>query len=1451
MENNLSKGLVRNFENDLQQPENSYSFGLNLTTEINSQEKINEPGNTIVHQFPAGYIQHGSIPYNDEVYIFTTSNTTGFTEIGVVKDNKYEVVLKEELGLRSENKVSGEIRIKNNCCKILYFRDGNARDMYLDVTNIKDYYDKNKVFQLEKLFFNKEILIPTIDSIIVEESGGLLEYGSYSFVFEILDSNKNVLYKTDPTLPIRIIPENLYDEYDNISGAYNEGTYSADIGGLPKTRKAITVSLSNLDVTYEFVRANIIIYSTGDGFTNKVVTDPSLIPLQNNIRYTFSGVNNNFLNGDIAALTIPFIKYDKSEIFEQVQGRLLKANVKEKIVDFSKFQSYASKIKTRYKIKEVPIKDAKTLGNSKNPNSEFIGYMGDEVYAVNIEYIFNDGYVSPEFHVPGTCLDEYDFSLKSLNRRVIFTSKPIKNGLGYSYNLTYVLNGVYNEVTITNNGKEIKEHFLFEFTDPDDKWSIEVPDTTETIDKNSYNSAVTIAVPNSSWSYRVDVITPIPVIPMGKNKVNSLISVWSPEIEHLYTAADYNLFSNEKKLKYWQVYNTAIKTDSTTGIMSYYEAGTKYPTILDCNNKSIWGVDACGNPLTNTPIRHHKFPDNVIEPLSDGNNFRVKGFEFSNIEYPHPDIIGHRFLVSVRDEFNRTIIDKGIMGNMMEAEMDEGGQPIKRIGFSWLLPDNDVSTKDFYLFTPKGQYQKGYLSGQYVKLEGLYQTPIFNKAISKDYDGVGGSAKDIDFYIEKGDIAYSRQPSTINLAFTNRKIDDSFVLKRIHKKSQDDKRYISLSQNNDINVLTLSRDYIRQGDKDLSYVSIKVNNKPYEDIFNLKTRRIHNNIQVSKRLSDKFDVFGGDTYINDYFINNIFIRKFDNGIQDAILTIVAIIVTLAVTILSAGTLAPAAFAFLAIVASVGATIGFLAELASEVVEETKKGTYNNIIDDGWNWDENENLLNSSRKDDAISYSGERLSGIPVESEINIGYRNNGGSTLNSIYKSGNVFNYFADKILYWDEATKPGKPGYNAYPISLGEFYLVNEDYHVLDKFHTNNILPITYNYCSKCRNEYPYRIIYSFKSFNEDQADNYLNFGANNYIDIPSDRGKILSLKYKEGKLFVFTELSTFLLQPNPQIVKSDSTEIYLGTGDFLSIPPQEMIPTDLGYGGITNQYSVINSKNGLTWVTNNREIINYSGGIKIISLPIYKDLKDNLTNKTYLCFNNQKDILYLRSFSEDRKNFTLSYNYKDESWIGYHSYLPDNMFYNSDFYYSFQGRGIYKHLQDGNFNNFFGSIYPSVVRFVSTSLKTETLNSIYYLAKFSSDTNFNKIMCHTSMHNTGLVDLKYVNQNTNPYGNILNDNSSLTIIKTDENYKISNLYDKAINNPNISKDWNDIKPYLSDYGFLDLVPINIDLNKSPYDVSNLKDKWISIMLVYTPINYNDKINLLMFSTNQNTSIR
>jgi hypothetical protein len=77
------------------------------------------------------------------------------------------------------------------------------------------------------------------------------------------------------------------------------------------------------------------------------------------------------------------------------------------------------------------------------------------------------------------------------------------------------------------------------------------------------------------------------------------------------------------------------------------------------------------------------------------------------------------------------------------------------------------------------------------------------------------------------------------------------------------------------------------------------------------------------------------------------------------------------------------------------------------------------------------------------------------------------------------------------------------------------------------------------------------------------------------------------------------------------------------------------------------------------------------------------------------------------------------------------------------------------------------------------------------------------------------------------------------------------SISTKNISESWSDIEPYIKDYGYLDLVPINIDTNKSQYDYANIKDKWIAIRLFYKPTNQDDKLNLYYISINNQQSIR
>jgi hypothetical protein len=143
---------------------------------------------------------------------------------------------------------------------------------------------------------------------------------------------------------------------------------------------------------------------------------------------------------------------------------------------------------------------------------------------------------------------------------------------------------------------------------------------------------------------------------------------------------------------YWEVRSSAL----ADGTLGYYEVDTEYPDI-DCNGVRVFPQGK---------IRHHVMPDRRLIPMyakfgdySDNvifitdpvtgetfygtydpvtglftyvgtsffdqnqvGNCNLIGLEFSDIEYPSDDIVGHRFLVSRRTRETKTIVDTGVIG---------------------------------------------------------------------------------------------------------------------------------------------------------------------------------------------------------------------------------------------------------------------------------------------------------------------------------------------------------------------------------------------------------------------------------------------------------------------------------------------------------------------------------------------------------------------------------------------------------------------------------------------------------------------------------------------------------------------------------------------------------------------------------------------------------------------
>ena len=109
-------------------------------------------------------------------------------------------------------------------------------------------------------------------------------------------------------------------------------------------------------------------------------------------------------------------------------------------------------------------------------------------------------------------------------------------------------------------------------------------------------------------------------------------------------------------------------TITASGSMAYMESTDLYP-----NNTDMFGNSVC------TPIRHHRFPNEAVEPRFNPinnplsgttGNIRIKTIQFTNIEHPKDsngnylkDIVGYRIVRSDRSG-NRTVIVRGYSTNM-------------------------------------------------------------------------------------------------------------------------------------------------------------------------------------------------------------------------------------------------------------------------------------------------------------------------------------------------------------------------------------------------------------------------------------------------------------------------------------------------------------------------------------------------------------------------------------------------------------------------------------------------------------------------------------------------------------------------------------------------------------------------------------------------------------------
>lgn len=1456
----LSRGLNKDFD-PIKTDKEFLTFALNAINDSHTGSRgsiHSEPGNELCTDSPR--VLNGVIEGNDEVFLFSSAD--GISEIGVLRDCKYETIVEADcLNFQDCNQIQGEFRIKNGCDRVLYWNDCNNPDRRLNVDRLQDYKDADGNWNCNAFRLNPEVKHPCVELVEVKEYGGALEYGTYFVVVEFLDDNENVIYRTNPSQPI------------NITGGLNVEFYDPTLGGLPPSHKSICLRVTDVDPIVDRLRFNVVRYISGDGITRTGVRFKTTVANTDSgtVDYVISRVTPEDELVSVDELIIPNVVYDTSCAMEQVQGRLLRANLKEKDYDFNSFQKYASKIGANFVVQPV----LKGAINNLDDWWDNRSFQGNEVYSPFIKYVMDDGTLSPMFHIPGTPMNYDPVTGEFINGSGQVGETITKNCISFSYSVVALPGAQGDVITIGYSYKldgdlragELSRPLTGTFTPYE-----EVTDTINlfchegTITDVQIQADLTIGLNFQSFEYTFGVeVTEVeddqhPLQIYGSHDCTKS-PVWLEEMQHIISEEAYRAILGDLYGKFdeesvkaiqeldvpcrWEWNNSAILSQPGKGRFGYYECQQGIYEN-DCE-EDYWGVDITGEPLAGKPIRHFRVPSRKLIPLEGqllviGSDIVNKiGFEFSNIEYP-PGAVGHYFVFAKRTDFNRQVIDTGIVGNMNQFE--------DKSAFAQWHVDNPSQNWSYYL-TPKMLYNGEYLNATHTYTNYAKELTYDGEAWANTEVGAGNAQEDYAIVAKR-----SIYDSISSYATGNRILEENYRLDTGEYIESDGERIVNPSLANPVGAAK----YIPLIDtENVHYTNFEVYNPNINCNLDISTGFIAHPCMMT--LETNAPVFGGDVYISEMKLSNWMFLGVNGGFWSNFLSAIFNIATLGVY---------------------------------SLFEDGNLEDYQDLLDiaRGAFFQGNDKLFFDDDGGPQSWYGIDVISGVWVESEINNRFRLKGIDPCNTFYDpvdtvgGDGIPSEFQSMVDYLE-----GKIADKTFENPKGilktsfcpETYYYNFDHSLLsyDKpcvAHTQD--------CSLCRSEFPNRIVYSQVSFDEELQDTYSITLANDYIDIPSNKGDINSIFFDKNKLYIHTENSTFVKQTNPQILQTNENNIFVGTGEFLALPEIEFNTVASGYAGLQSRFGSISTEFGYVWVDEKRGQIFVDKGNGVTNLDISVGmgqwLKENLpsklrryadcydykvcdqigvklgydprykrlliTKKDYLPPENdvfESGTLLTPEILDAAKNFvedswTLSFSLTGNYYTSWHSYIPDFYVNDATHYFSTQGNEIWRHLHKGNYQNYYGKKYDFITEFSVPNVLTTDLHAVHYIGKplrWDESNNkwveeveqtFDRILIYNDCESTGVKDLKFLNQHENPFGNINTNNREASVVYSNDTYKVAYLNDIAVSSPVSTSNLLsvDFDNYRRLFGYIDCIPINIDYDKSDFDTKLLNDKWFKIRL-------------------------
>jgi hypothetical protein len=1181
--NNFQLGINKDIHN-INTQEGMYTFALNAVNdskEGNNTAITTELGNREVGVLPNGYYPIGSINTGEGFIVFIKDDL-GNSEIGIInKIYNYTTIINNPC-LNFTKQIQGVFKIFNGCDRIIYFVDGvnpdrsiNIDDLLKNSTNSS--YHIDGIFDCSLIKLKPDLLVPCLSEVEVSNTGGNLKLGSYQIVLNYEDKNGNSTYYAFHSQELKIIYGTLNNTYTNLTGG-DPLTY-------PNTTKSINLTFSNVDTRFKYLKITV-------GYTANSVTTfyeiDKLAITDDILNYTLSTINtNSAIPIDAAQIIVENNPYNSSETITQHDSRLIRGNLKSAITDFSKFQILANNIKVNYVTIPIPSNNSRDKGGSIKSNTYYLdykSYMRDEIYSLGIVPIFKDGTEGPVLHIPGRALNTPNYN-------------------------------------------------TFPLTDTNDH---NRPDHSTGFRDQGWDSAY------------------IQASDLHGNILPDFKHIQENEFE-----SPFIINPNRKYLSRWKAFNTAYRTEKNTaslynsytkGELAYWESSQyRYPVVQSCEGTYIYPVEEVNNEIIGQKIRHHKMPDTTLEEhFLDDNTIVSLGLELTNITFPPEyvnDIQGYYIVREKRTDINKTIVDKGIIFRNsffrivedcvdgenevitdyqtqtttynlhnyhkyiqpapfnpriiytpyglfpMYSEIDPG-EFCGRIGFrdqNGSALSNETTVRNFLQFDNKSQsfhgpspkFKKQNIGANLFKSEKLI-AGILQSNTPDDFDICGSN------YLKRrlNYVNYNTTLSNSSLSSTNRLLSNipvyiepnsiassSILSKTFLNNNQQETLVIETIDTLNGTILETDTGY-DPGDISIAYYgSLKSSNN---SIYGQLDNRIYykaSNCLHSKDLNS-VTIFGGDTFINKFSFMRSSLNKmatnFDCYYTDA------------------------------------------------------DGT--NCGEDGVN----KNPSSFTLEKNLVTYF--------VESEVNSELRHIGFSTteLADIYNTFYpLFNGTEDNFLILDYNGDNGAPE----PVDcVGAFgpwhcdtymrnlYLYNSDFSKENNTKPYISLSIDYDFCNECAESFPRRITFSERGYQEESADNYRVFLPNSYRDLPGNTGELTNLFVTYDELYAHTPRTLYKIYTKAQNLQSNEATLYVGTGDFFSIPPKELVTTEYGYAGSSQKWATKTTEFGTVFI-------------------------DDLSGKIFLLTDTLKELsnLGLRNWFEENIPLNLPLQYYTETGLEY----------------------------------------------------------------------------------------------------------------------------------------------------------------------------------------------------------